>query len=457
MVTPETDSYCTRVKVSTGSTQFKCARYPMCKDRSGLKALENACLCGHNGESNKQLFKFNECSAGSYCSGDKQLTDKQSELDSGDLRCADYPDAMMTLVLVGLSTSDAQDSAKTVENVVKIFFKEQAVERVLFQSASFTPRRRLEPLYAEYRVSPMVSQASADELKAKMVEKKTDFINDLETDLSNKFNKDVAVAGLSIGDEKIYDNPSATKSSSGGKISIMMILIIGVSALVVLLVCFVLCKMRENRRLKQEMFKEENLGYKQDYSDNEVFVPDFPEENPVTPYSPSSTADEGGNTRLTQMAGADEEEGEGNPNRRTAHAQRARPMRLVTAGAFGEESSCDYESEVDKRIKGESSSPSKDKKAVYRLPKTPEKVVQPVDAVVLPMHTDQGHDSSSKEGGNYRRGSFGRRGKKKKKGQGQIEMKKIDSDSPLVNVPLGDEQPHLRYKRGSKSDGATNI
>merc|ERR1719233_1476125 len=105
-----------------------------------------------------------------------------------------------------------------------------------------------------------------------------------------------------------------------------MILIIGVSLLAVLLVCFVLCKMRENKRLKTEMLKEESIGYKHDYSDspsaNEVFVPDFPEDNRVTPYSPSSTYEEdwaanveGTNARV--MAGLDEEEGEGNPNRRT--------------------------------------------------------------------------------------------------------------------------------------------
>jgi len=109
----------------------------------------------------------------------------------------------------------------------------------------------------------------------------------------------------------------------------------------------------------------------------------------------------------------DEEEGEENPNRRTArHASKSsKSMRLVTAGGYGEDpispvSSGEIEMDTLGRNRkysanaGEGSGEKQTRR--FHLPNTPPKVASPIDVhsiddIVLPMQTDQGPEPLTRD------------------------------------------------------------
>lgn len=427
-VTTDASQYCVRVDVSDGDStkKTKCSDYPLCQNTSGFNSLVDTCLCGHNEDSHDGLFEFNICNTDKYCSGDPQLEDLIGDItyySSGDLRCVSYPDVALDLVFTGFSLLDAQNSASSIESIVLNHLDVPSYTRVIFSSASFSARRRVDNVYASYRVSPMETEDAAANLLAEIQAILAEFLAASDAELSSNFQKDISVDGVTVGEEVLYDNPSAPATSESGGVSITIILVIGVGLLAALLMCFIVCKMRENKRLKQEMLKEEGtIGYNHDYSDSEShggeYVEELPMEHHVTPYSPSSSGHnyEGVATGIRESSDIDdmlddrhmdEEEGEENPNRRTArHASKSsKSMRLVTAGGYGESPSGEIEMDILSRSNSQGSgevTPMLKPAKVFHLPNTPPQVLSPVevetmDNIVLPMHTDQGPEPLTRD------------------------------------------------------------
>jgi len=268
-------------------------------------------------------------------------------------------------------------------------------------------------------------------------------------------------------------------------------LVIGVGLLAVLLMCFIACKMRENKRLREEMLKEEGtVNFNQDFSDSQsqeaVFVQEFGEDHRPTPYSPSSSGpspDEGraANRFREAMGTRDQEEGETTPRKRKHASKNSKSLRLITAGAFGECSSPSGEfemAEIDKRKSGEKTPSSElQPKAVFHLPMTPPKVmspteVQPMDSIVLPIHTSGGPLGSeiSESRSIYERPSDSRgrgltgeasneqsRDFTRKRGNLGRSDFKSNQDNAFVTVPLGDENIRSQPDDKGKSGMGTNI
>jgi len=500
MVTADAEQYCARVEISTGDTSsdMKCSQYPYCEDKSGLNPLGETCVCGHSMESDEDYFEFYNCNSGFYCSGDPEL-----EYYSGDLRCAGYADAVMTFVFSGLSTQDAADSATSVQHVMVNHLDIPSETRVIFESASWTTRRRVDTVVASYRVSPMETEDAASNLLDELAAMMEEFLSALNAELSSNFQKEIIVTGMTIGEEELYNNPDAAGSNASSGVSITMILIIGVGLLAVLLMCFIACKMRENKRLREEMLKEDGtMDYNQDFSDSPsadaVFVAEFGHEQRATPYSPSSSGpcqDEGGfASRPREAEKIDvntngrkygQEEGEVSPKRRKHASKSSRSMRLVTAGAFGETADdSEYElSEIHRGTGENTPSIEKQSRAVFRLPMTPPKVVsplevQPMDSIVLPIHTSGGVEpvgSELSEGISiYGRPDESRGGRltgersiEQSRGvlplrstegnQVRSDFKSDNGDGTLVTVPLGDERPRFELEDTTNLGSGTNI
>jgi len=434
MVTDDMSSYCVRVDVTSGDSpkKTKCSEYPLCQNTAGTKALTDNCACGHNEDSHDELFEFNVCNAGSYCSGDAQLEQTIGDIiyySSGDLRCAGFPDTVLNLVFSGLSTLDAQNSASSIQSVVLNHLNVPSNTRVIFESTSFSTRRRVDSVSTSYRISPMETEDASQNLLAEIIDEIDEFTAALQAELSSNFQKDVSVDGVSVGDEEVFVKPGAATSSSGG-VSITIILIIGVGLLVALLMCFIACKMRENKRLKQEMLKEEStIAYNNSYSESPRteggYGAALPEQHHHqghrgATYAPSSSDEnEGVATGIMDIDDMlddrhmDEEEGEENPNRRTArHASKSsKSMRLVTAGGYGEDpispvSTGEIEMDTlgrNKEYSGNAGEGNGEKQTRrFHLPNTPPKVASPVDVhsiddIVLPMHTDQGPEPLTRD------------------------------------------------------------
>jgi len=492
------NEYCTRVEISVGGAEpgFKCSQYPYCENQSGLVKLTDTCACGHNKDSHDDVFEFRNCNAGSYCSGDGQFTYSKLQYQPGDLRCAAYPDAKLSLVFDGLTISNAQDSASSVEHVIQDVMKSHLQDpsniQVIYEDSTYSSRRRLGLLVVKYRISPMETQDAEVNLLDALASEIEGFLSAVNSELSSTFEKEITVTGLTIGDQEVYNDAEAAGSRGSSPISITMILVIGVGLLAVLLMCFIACKMRENKRLREEMLKEEGtVNFNQDFSDSQsqeaVFVQEFGEDHRPTPYSPSSSGpspDEGGaaNRYREAMGTLDHEEGETTPKKRKHASKSSRSMRLITAGAFGECSSPsggEYEmTEIDKRKSGEKTPSSElPPKAVFHLPMTPPKVispteVQPMDAIALPIHTSGGPLGSELSEGrsiygrpndSRSRGVTGeasveqRRDYPRKKGNLERSDFKSDQDNAFVTVPLGDEYIRSQPDDKGKSGMGTNI
>jgi len=486
------NEYCTRVEISIGGTTtgFKCSQYPYCENQSGLIKLTDTCACGHNKDSHDDVFEFHACNAGSYCSGDERFTFSKLQYWPGDLRCAAYPDAVMSLVFDGLTISNAQESAVFVELVIQSHLQVPSNIQVIYEDSTYSSRRRVDSLAVSYRISPMEMEESEANFLRSLASAMDEFLSAVNTELSNNFQKDITVTGLTIGEEEVYNEAEAAGAGSS-PISITMILVIGVGLLAVLLMCFIACKMRENKRLREEMLKEEGtINFNQDFSDSHsqeaVFVQEFGEDHRPTPYSPSSSGpspDEGGAAnRLREAMGTrDQEEGEITPKKRKHASKSSRSMRLITAGAFGERSSPrEFEmTEIDKRKSGERTPSSElQPKAVFHLPMTPPKVispseVQPMDSIVLPIHTSGGplgselsegrsiYERSSNPRGRVLTGEASveqRRDFPRMRGNlGRSDFNSDNQDNAFVTVPLGDE--HLRSQLDDKGQSGlgTNI
>lgn len=489
------NEYCTRVEISVGGTEpdFRCSQYPYCENQSGLIQLKDTCACGHNKDSHDDVFEFYNCNAGSYCSGDEKFTYSELQYRVGDLRCAEYPDAVMSLVFDGITISDARESASSVELVIISHLDVPSTTRVIYQSATYSGRRRVESLEVSYRISPMETEDAEENFLDALASTMDEFLSAVNSELSSHFQKDITVTGLTIGDDEIYNDEGDAEtvaSESGSPISITMILVIGVGLLAVLLMCFIGCKMRENKRLREEMLKEEGtINFNQDFSDSgsqeAVFVQEFGEDHRPTPYSPSSSGpspDEGGaaNKFREAMGTRNQEEGEITPRKRNHAPKKSRSLRLITAGAFGECSSPsgEYEmTEIDKRKNGEKT-PSfepQQPKAVFHLPMTPPKVispteVEPMDSIVLPIHTSGGPLGSEVSEGRsiYERPSDSRG--RVLTGEASVEQRRdfprlregnmgrsdFKSDA-LVTVPLGNDHIRSQPDDDGKSGLGTNI
>lgn len=489
------NEYCTRVEISVGGTEpgFKCSQYPYCENQSGNIKLTDTCACGHNKDSHDEVFEFHNCYAGSYCSGDEQFTYSKLQYQPGDLRCVAYPDANISMVFVGLSIMNAQESASSIELVIQSLLDVPSNIQVIFDDSQYSSRRRVDSLVVFYRVSPMETKDAEANFLDALASSTEEFLSAVNSELSTKFKTDITVRGLTMGDQELYNEEEEARSAGSSPISITMILVIGVGLLAVLLMCFIVCKMRENKRLREEMLKEEGtVNFNQDFSDSgsqeAVFVQQFGEDHRPTPYSPSSSGpspDEGGaaNRRREAMGTRDQEEGEITPRKRKHASKSPRPLRLITAGAFGERNSSPREfemTEIDKRKSGERTPSSSElqPKAVYRLPMTPPKVispteVQPMDSIVLPIHTSGGPLGSELSEGrsiyqrpseNRDRGLTGEASVEQQRDYppmrgnlGRSDLKSNNQDNAFVTVPLGDEHTRSQLGDKGKSGLGTNI
>jgi len=159
----------------------------------------------------------------------------------------------------------------------------------------------------------MQTEDSETNLKGELVVKMEQFLSAVELEFSSYFHREVIVAGLTIGEEEIYSNPTEPVSETSGTIPLTMILVIGVGSIALFLICFVVFKMRENTRLKNEMWGDNNLVDNQDPSDS----PSFEKMNTPTPYEPSSGYSEG--EVITTVGDYQLEQKEGNVSQGLTH------------------------------------------------------------------------------------------------------------------------------------------
>jgi len=338
-VTEDTEQYCVSAEVPLSKTRrkIKCSQYPSCKNQVGLDPIENTCICGHNMDPHDELFELYECNAGLYCSGDDHLANRIGI--PGDWRCTNYPDAVITLVLEGFSTRDAQESASSLQSVIINYLSVPPHTRVIYQSASYTTLRRLYKVFASYRISPMETAESEAQLQEELVVKIDQFLSAVELELSSNFQRAVIVAGLTIGEEEIYSNPTEPVSEASGTIPTTMILVLGVGFISLFLICFVAFKIRKKMRLKTEICGNNNLVDNQDPNDS----PSLEKVNIPTPYEPSSGYNEGEGTTTFGVYQLEQQEGKVGSGL-IHHANRnSISVSPVMAGVHGETAAGEFE------------------------------------------------------------------------------------------------------------------